>query len=184
MKDFIISDLDGTLLNKKAELSKFTISVIKSLNHNKIPFSIATARSWETTKEIASILEIEYPIILMNGVFIYDPKEKVMLKEELLSTQQYKIIYQCLLENKLNPFVYCFIKNQFKILYTQVTNKCEKNYISQRLEKGDQRFTKLKEIPQEIDGNIISTITMGKYDNLKKSYEQLKKIPNFTIHFT
>ncbi len=71
MKTLFISDLDGTLLNSKAEISEKTACIINSLIKENLYFTIATARSERTAVPMTSGLDINAPRILMNGVIIY-----------------------------------------------------------------------------------------------------------------
>lgn len=49
---FVVSDLDGTLLNSKSQVSDYTIKVINDLYNKGIPFAIATGRAYCSTKDI------------------------------------------------------------------------------------------------------------------------------------
>ena len=65
-----MSDLDGTLLNRRSEISDFTTDTINRLLKNGLLFSVATARSIGTAFEKTSKLHLNLPISLMNGVFL------------------------------------------------------------------------------------------------------------------
>ena len=71
MKTLFISDLDGTLLNSKAEISEKTACIINSLTKENLYFTIATARSERTAIPMTLCLDINVPHVLMNGVIIY-----------------------------------------------------------------------------------------------------------------
>ena len=73
IKRLYITDLDGTLLNSKGEVSENTIKKINSLTEKGIYFTFATARSVYSAKLITAGLNINIPYLLMNGVSIYDP---------------------------------------------------------------------------------------------------------------
>ena len=55
MEDFmrlVVSDLDGTLLNQKSEISDETREIIRKLIENGVDFAIATGRSIGSAKSI------------------------------------------------------------------------------------------------------------------------------------
>ena len=93
MKTLYISDLDGTLLGPNASLSKRTINILNDLLHKGVLFTIATARSIKSVKYILKDLNITLPMILMNGVCIYDPLKRDYIKVESLSRQIHKHYY-------------------------------------------------------------------------------------------
>jgi len=67
-----ISDLDGTLLNSRKQISEFTKETLNVLIDNDVHFSVATARTAASSVKILSGLQLNVPVILMNGVAIYD----------------------------------------------------------------------------------------------------------------
>ena len=73
MKKLYVSDLDGTLLNTSGVVSEFSRNTINDLIAKGLNFSIATARTAATANGILAGLDIKEPVILMNGMAIYDP---------------------------------------------------------------------------------------------------------------
>jgi HAD superfamily hydrolase (TIGR01484 family) len=81
MKVLYISDLDGTLLNREAELSEYTARHLNELIENGVHISVATARTAATCERILKDVHFNTPIILMNGVLIYDIRRKFYVKK-------------------------------------------------------------------------------------------------------
>ena len=71
--DLYISDLDGTLLNSEQVVSDRSAGIINGLIEAGLNFTIATARSYEASKNILEPLHLKLPVILNNGAFIYSP---------------------------------------------------------------------------------------------------------------
>ena len=87
MKRLFISDLDGTLLNSKVEISEKTAEIInKAIEEKGISFTVATARSYLTAVELTKKIKINAPMVLMNGVFIYDREKDEYIKYEKIDT--------------------------------------------------------------------------------------------------
>jgi HAD superfamily hydrolase (TIGR01484 family) len=86
-KTLYISDLDGTLLNRSAELSGYTIKTMNALIAGGLNFSVATARTLATAAKILSGLSLKLPIVLMNGVLTYDPERQRYLHINALSPE-------------------------------------------------------------------------------------------------
>lgn len=68
----VITDLDGTLLNKNHTLSEYTKSVIKALKEENIPLWIATGRHHCDALNISKKLGVDTFLITANGATIAD----------------------------------------------------------------------------------------------------------------
>ena len=76
MMQLFVSDLDGTLLNSAQELSPKTLNTVNNLIRKGLKFTIATARSVDSAAPYIEAIDLQLPIIVHNGVFIYDPVKK------------------------------------------------------------------------------------------------------------
>ena len=72
MIQLIASDMDGTLLNEKMEISKENIAAIKKAQAAGIKFMVATGRSIEEAMPILNAAEITCQFITSNGAQIFD----------------------------------------------------------------------------------------------------------------
>lgn len=72
MIQLIASDMDGTLLNEKMEISKENISAIKKVQAVGIEFMVATGRSIEEALPILKAAGISCRFITSNGAQIFD----------------------------------------------------------------------------------------------------------------
>ena len=117
-----ISDLDGTLLNTNQELSQNTIGIINDLIENrKLNFTIATARSLNSTMPLVNQLMLKHPIILDNGIFIYDPVKKKNIRELFLDFKFSKDLIKVLLSKNYHPIVHAFdTNNNHKVFYQDI----------------------------------------------------------------
>ena len=73
MSLYILTDLDGTLLNNKATLSEFTEKQLKYLLAQGHKISYATARSYASSKRATQGIKWPYPVALYNGALMVDP---------------------------------------------------------------------------------------------------------------
>ena len=69
-----VSDLDGTLLNTDAKLSDKSKEYLNTALNNNVKFTIATARTPATVVNLLEWVNINLPVITMNGSAIYDIK--------------------------------------------------------------------------------------------------------------
>lgn len=79
----IISDLDGTLLDKNQQISQELITKIHRFEKLGGKFTIATGRTLNSSLPYIKKLDINQPVILYNGAMVYDPvlKEILYLKK-------------------------------------------------------------------------------------------------------
>lgn len=66
----VVSDLDGTLLNRESLLSEANLQAVKALKDKGIYFTFATGRMDKMTWHYAEQLEVELPIISCNGAML------------------------------------------------------------------------------------------------------------------
>ncbi len=77
---FIVSDLDGTLLNNPKYLSKEYVKELNDMIDKGLKFTIATGRDMKKTLKAIPGLNLPYPCILTNGALLADLKSQEFLK--------------------------------------------------------------------------------------------------------
>lgn len=87
-----ISDLDGTLLNSNALLNEDVPERLNHLIDKGLCFTVATARTYATVNSIVKDVHLTYPMILMNGVMIYDPVNKSCINAEIIERDSVEYI--------------------------------------------------------------------------------------------
>ncbi len=70
--ELVVSDLDGTLLNRQHRISEETRHVIHGLLGRGIEFAVATGRHFIDAVEILSDLNCAIPLITANGAMLHD----------------------------------------------------------------------------------------------------------------
>ena len=73
-----VTDLDGTFLNSNSELSDNAKGKLNKLISEGLNFTISTLRSIESIRPIFSGVNLQLPIIELNGAFIteFDTNKK------------------------------------------------------------------------------------------------------------
>lgn len=85
MRFVITSDLDGTLLNEKSEISEYTKNLLNTLVKNDILFIPCTSRSVKDLPQCLLDTEIRY-FVCANGACIYDKVEDKIIKSYPIKT--------------------------------------------------------------------------------------------------
>lgn len=79
MTKMVVSDMDGTLLNKKAEISVGNVEAIHRLAENHIEFVIASGRDYHGVYNLVNRYGLECEAILGNGSQYVDRQGKLLM---------------------------------------------------------------------------------------------------------
>ena len=75
----VVSDMDGTLLNKKAEITDGNLKAIRCLEENHIEFVIASGRDYRGVYTVIGRYGIECEAILGNGSQYVDRRGELLM---------------------------------------------------------------------------------------------------------
>lgn len=183
MKTLYISDLDGTLLQPNAMLSKRTVRILNNLMSQGILFTAATARSIASVKYILKNLELTLPIILMNGVCIYDPVKKDYISIETLSKKDAGILISMIEDNHLKGFLYTIDNGKLYTYYEHLSNRSLKDFHDERIRKYNKKFIRVDEFSSLVNEPIIYFVLMDCRENLEQLNHMVSKLPNINSVF-
>jgi len=83
-KIVLISDMDGTLLNNKKEITEKDMTAIRGFIEKGGRFTVATGRTVQSFAPFYEKLELKFPLIMYNGAAIYDSTAKEFLYTQTL----------------------------------------------------------------------------------------------------
>ncbi|MDP4145488.1 MAG: HAD family hydrolase [Bacillota bacterium] len=183
--DLYVSDLDGTLLNSNQKISEETINILNNLIDKGLNFSIATARSITSASRIIEPLNLKLPIVLHNGVFIYDPIKKENILSNYVEQKAALEMIEICEKYGLSPIVFTTNLNDGdKIFYKGIFNEGEEDFISSRLSNGDKRFNLVDSFPDFQDDCIIAIIIIEQDERLSPLYKSLSEKYEMVYHYT
>lgn len=175
MKTLFLSDLDGTFLNSKGKISPRSAEIIDFLTKNGVLFSVATARTYATVMEMFKDINLPCPLVLMNGVTIYDPNKKQILKSNRIPTELgNRIVYEFRKRN-IEPMLYFQQGEKLDIYYGELTNNCQREYVAQRTDCNGKRFI-YSPTPISLEGkNLVYIVCLDYYERIKDIYEAVSE---------
>jgi len=91
----IIFDIDGTLVGKDHVLDPFTKKVLFDMREKGFPFTLATGKNLPATKPLADELEIELPLIMINGSMLETRHAEILSKTTLPVDVTLQVIEIC-----------------------------------------------------------------------------------------
>lgn len=183
MKTLYISDLDGTLLNKNAELSSYTVNTLNSLINQGIHFTIATARTIASVSTIMAQVHLNLPLVLMNGVLIYDIASKKYQNIQYLSTKSIHRILTIMKENNITGFMYEVNNDKLATYYERLETKALNEFHDERVERYQKPFNQVSDFADVIPDHIIYFALMDKKGRLEPVYQALQDIPGIATAF-
>ncbi len=172
--ELYVTDLDGTLLNSECKISDKSIKIINNLIKKGCNFTVATARSLSSAKDILEPLDLKMPVILNNGGFIYDLNKNENLVSNYIENEIAKKVISEVRKVNLNPFVHLEINNENKLYYSGLFNYGEQFYYDLRMKAKDDRFEEVIEYDVK-NKKVITIFLIGNESELNKIYNVLKK---------
>ncbi|SDY22959.1 hypothetical protein SAMN05421736_101724 [Evansella caseinilytica] len=91
----IATDLDGTLLNERGEVSEENAQAIKKAVSKGIKFVVATGRSYDAANKPLQDAGLSCPIICLNGANTYDSKKTLIRSVPMDNAVCQKILTTC-----------------------------------------------------------------------------------------
>ncbi len=178
MKTLYISDLDGTLLSPDARLSEKTIEILNILMEKGLLFSVATARSIASVKILLKDLKLSVPIILMNGVCIYDLQKREYLKVEYLSDRSRKTLLSLIAEHNLKGFAYTIRDGLLSTYYEELSSKALHDFYQERVDLYQKRFHQIDHFTSLMDDALMYFTLLDQKETLEPIYHLLEMIPD------
>ncbi|MDF2541759.1 MAG: hypothetical protein K0S47_1477 [Herbinix sp.] len=183
MKTLYISDLDGTLLQPNIELSDYTIRTLNELIAGGLLFSVATARTIASVGSILKDVALTMPIILMNGVCIYDLIHQRYLKVEYLPQEVRYNLLTLIKDNQLKGFAYAIKDGKLSTYYEDLSSKPMKDFYEERVNKYKKPFMQVKDFTELKEEPIIYFSLMDQKEKLDSIYTTLSSYPELGITF-
>ncbi|MEG0899318.1 MAG: HAD family hydrolase [Oscillospiraceae bacterium] len=166
-----VSDLDGTLLSSEIKVSDYTINAINDAISKGAIFTVATARSFVSASELTKKLNINAPVILMNGVFVYDIKKDEYIKYEEISKPLASFIIDVMKRHKQSGRMFGF---DGKRLLSYTESGC-KHTFPEDIENHRRKIVPTQNLADNINSNpIVSFVLIDSFENLGPIYREIK----------
>lgn len=176
MKTLYISDLDGTLLQPNIELSRKTIDILNKGIRQGMAFSVATARSIASVKPILQEVNINIPLVLMNGVCIYDLAKSEYVRIETLPEESIRKLMEVISEHRLKGFAYTIKNGSMSTYYEDLNTPALKHFYQERVNLYQKRFTQIDNFSDLSGEPLIYFSLLDYYDKLEPIYRVIKEL--------
>lgn len=182
-KRLFVTDLDGTLLNTKKEITPFTKKSIQKIVENGDYFTVASARTPATVVSMLSGVPVNAPAVLMNGVLLFDLKKQSALRVEYIPNHAALQVVQAFEAHQRYGFLYHFDRDEIEVHYRNLNTLCEQEFYTIRKGKAYKKFVQTADFYSLIDGRVVYFAVIGDYEELKPLSESIAKIEEIDFVF-
>ena len=169
-KILYVTDLDGTLLNRRDRVSPFSIRTINALVEKGLLFTYATARSLVSASVVTEGLSTNIPVIAYNGAFILQPSTGQVLSSEGFTGRERSRAREVLECCRIHPLVYSLINGVEKVSrMPEYDNDGIRRYLSMR--QGDGRFRAVTSEDALYEGEVFYFTCIGEKKELQPVYD-------------
>ncbi len=183
MRRLFVSDLDGTLLNSDVQISDKTAEIINGGIEKGLQFTISTARTPATTLRIVEKLALRLPIMMMNGVLVYDMCSKKYMKKETMDTNIIMVLLGLIKVKGLSCFLYGFDNEQFVTYYDSVESTSLNYFRNERIMKYDKKFVEVEDLSLVAGREIVYCMLREPKEKLEGLYRELSVVKGVKAEF-
>lgn len=183
MKTLYISDLDGTMLNKRAVLTPRAKVILTELLQDNANFTCATARSLASVAPILNGLSFKLPLVLMNGVCIYDTQEKRYIKRETIAPESAMQIAQLLNTYQLPAFLYRIDDTSMECFHPALSSQSMIQFMEERKDRYNKPFRQVPTLCDAVDENTVYITMVRRREEIEPFYQEAKKIPGLQLAY-
>ena len=180
-KILYISDLDGTLLNKSAELSGYTVRALNRMIADGLDFTVATARTIASSGKILADLDLRIPIVLMNGVLIYDIQEQRYDQINALPPLTAAAVTDILEAYEASGLMYELYNGELRTYYESLEQKPVRDFVEERMVLYNKPFRHTGRFSDISPEHIIYFTLIDTYERLLPVRDALVTHPGLNM---
>lgn len=166
MSVIYVSDLDGTLVDSGANLSAYSRHSLQRLLADGLPFTVASARSIVSIRQMLNGLDIRLPVICFNGAFLSDFKTGAHLRAHAMDADAAAGVFELLPQFGCVPYIATYDGSQEKVHYDQVINEGMQWYLNEREERQDPRWRRTSRLAAALEEQVIAMTVIHRQDVL------------------
>ena len=178
MKTLFISDLDGTLLTAKENISEYSLlNLNRMIDTEGLNFTYATARSLNSAAKACWGLRQNLPIILYNGALNMEPSSRRVLYSNHFNEGQLLFLQKLFAEFHVWPLVYSFSGETERVSWKQgMETPGVLRYLERR--RGDQRLHPVEDANELRGDDIFYFNCIGRKEDLDGLHEAVEHSPD------
>lgn len=172
-KTLYISDLDGTLLDSRSQISPASGEMLNRMIADGLNFSIATARTPATVVRLMSGIDCRLPLIVMTGAALWENGK--LTEEQFLQPEEVDILEEITARHGVRPFFYTDHNGLIEAYHQPLLDDYEQNFVDQRSNTAFKRFVLQNGISEAKRGRAMLVFAAGDYGLMGKVHEEARK---------
>ena len=173
-ESFYVSDLDGTLLTAEGKLSDYSRKTLERLLNKGLRFTVASARSLVSIREILGDLPLTLPIIEFNGAYVSDYQTGRHQCTHSIGSDIMESLLKSIADHRQIPFVSAFDGERDRLYYQRIQNVGMAYYLKERTEKKDPRLQAVERFDSVRNQAIVCLTIIGLPKELKPLEESIQ----------
>jgi 5-amino-6-(5-phospho-D-ribitylamino)uracil phosphatase len=161
MSILYVSDLDGTLLDNEARLSDFARESLAAMLRDGLPFTVATARSIFSVRQILGDLPLTLPVVEFNGAYLTDYESGRHLTIRSMSSDVVSGVCRMLPVWDLAPFISRHDDDGDRLLYGDIVNEGMEWFMGERYRMRDPRLVHFADLCEVLRGHVVCITVVG-----------------------
>lgn len=184
-KILYISDLDGTLLMPDAAVSAYSEEKINRFIKNGGYFTAATARTPASVLKILSGIKISIPVIMMNGVLVYDNEARRYDVINSIPAETSHGIAETFKSKEIECVMFEIAGITMNSYYEKMESECMVEYAEERRTRYGKVFTKIPDIHKQADESekIIYFAARAEKTKLDEVIDEIKGIKGIKTEY-
>ncbi len=170
-----VSDLDGTLLNEKSQITALTARTLNTLIDNGIYFTIATARTPATVVKLMEDVRLNLPVVLMTGALTYDIAHDKYLSVSSFDADVSAGLMEVISQMGVSPMIYYIDNGLLHVDYRRPINNKQRFFINQRKGTPFKRYVEVKGALSARKKTVL-IFFMDVYERLEVIYDAISCI--------
>ena len=166
-----VSDLDGTLLRPDGTLSAYSQTHLNQLISDGMLFSVATARSTVSIRQILRDVHLSLPVVNLNGALLSDLHSGYHHALHALAPEQAQRLCECVESLGHRPFVSVTDGQRDHLYYRGIYNEGMQWFVDDRKRNGDQRLKKTNDVRRALEVHVLAltviAMNRGEIDALR-----------------
>ena len=183
MKTLYLTDLDGTLLNDSGVLSERSVKILNELLDEDVCFTVSTARTYATVIPMFKDVHLKCPLVLMNGVCIYDPLQKKTLSCRSLEPSVIRKVLAVFQDFQVLPMLYFEKDSRMRVEYIDLYNQAQADYVQSRINFYNKTFVKVDKFGIDETFHPCYAVFLDKKERVEPIYERLKEFKEISCNF-
>ena len=180
-KTLFISDLDGTLLNRSAELSAYTAAALNAMIGGGLHFSVATARSPVSTLNVLDGMIFNVPLVLMNGVLIYDAGRNHYDLVNYMRPDVVSAVVKVLKEHNATGLLCKMADSELTTYHEALESKILRDFVHERVTKFKRVYIKTDSFTDVPPDNVINIAILDSLELLTPVQGALADRPDLNM---